>query len=73
MEIEISSKVSFEEEETGGKDAKKEREKAYKIVSGTEIPIDSYDEIIFELTSAGNKSITDGDILSEFNKLKSKK
>ena len=52
---------------------KKEREKAYKIVSGTEIPIDSYDEIIFELTSAGNKSITDGDILSEFNKLKSKK
>ena len=52
---------------------KKEREKAYKIVSGTEIPIDSYDKIIFELTSAGNKSITDGDILSEFNKLKSKK
>ena len=27
MEFEISSKVSFEEEETGGKDAKKEREK----------------------------------------------
>ena len=52
---------------------KKEREKAYKIVSGTEIPIDSYDKIIFELYSAGNKSITDGDILSEFNKLKSKK
>jgi hypothetical protein len=52
---------------------KKEREKAYKIVSGTEIPIDSYDEIIFELTSAGNKSITDGDILSKFNELKSKK
>ena len=52
---------------------KKEREKAYKIVSGTEIPIDSYDEIIFELTSAGNEPITDGDILSEFNKLKSKK
>ena len=52
---------------------KEERKKAYKNVSGTEIPIDSYDEIIFELTSAGNKSITDGDILSEFNKLKSKK
>lgn len=52
---------------------KKEREKAYKNVSGTEIPIDSYDEIIFELTSAGNKSITDGDILSKFNELKSKK
>ena len=51
----------------------KERKDAYKIVSGTEIPIDSYDKIIFELTSAGNKSITDGDILSEFNKLKSKK
>jgi hypothetical protein len=52
---------------------KEERKKAYKNVSGTEIPIDSYDEIIFELTSAGNKSITDGDILSKFNELKSKK
>ncbi|CAB4163131.1 Peptidase M23 [uncultured Caudovirales phage] len=52
---------------------KEERKKAYKNVSGTEIPIDSYDKIIFELTSAGNKSITDGDILSKFNELKSKK
>lgn len=52
---------------------KEERKKAYKNVSGTEIPIDSYDRIISELTSAGNESITDGDILSKFNELKSKK
>jgi murein DD-endopeptidase MepM/ murein hydrolase activator NlpD len=52
---------------------KEERKKAYKNVSGTEIPIDSYNRIISELTSAGNESITDGDILSKFNELKSKK